>query len=250
MADEDKEDKGVLDSPGQVGSATTLGHAEHGGKRSMAKRLSFFFRGLLGGDEAREEEPDGEKGNGEEPLPDPADRAAFDAYTKKITARECIAVVARRTELTQACAYLEVRLAGDLSEEAQRRLEVVRKILADFDRRWQFMPTGCCGLARAARRCMHGGETDEERLERIVRTKVRRDVKVAFMWDAKLSELELEAKERYLMELARFEHLSYGEQKIYLQTGGMALEVRSRWEVGWGTTARPYCSLSLRSPTP
>ena len=107
-------------------------------------------------------------------------------------------------------------------------------MLADFDRHWQFMPTGCCGLARAARRCTHGGETDDERLERIVRAKVRRDIKVAFVWDAELNELEdEEEKERYLRELARFEHLSFAEQKIYTQIGGMALEV------GQGTIAHP-----------
>ena len=41
----------------------------------------------------------------------------------------------------------------------------------------------------------------------------------------------------YLMKLARFEQLTYAEQKIYMQNGGMALEVRpipnewgfSRW---------------------
>lgn len=223
------EGESVLDSSGQA-SSVTLGDADHGGKRSMAKRLSRFFRTPLGNDEAHQEELDDEEDNDdEEALPNPADRAVFDAYTEKITARECIAVVARRAELTKACAHLEVSLAGDLSEEArlenQRRLEVVRKMLADFNRRWQFTPTGCCGLTRAVRRCTYGDETDEERLERIVRAKVRRDVKIAFVWDCELSELELEAKERYLMELARFEHLSYAEQKIYTQIGGMALEV-------------------------
>ena len=88
---------------------------------------------------------------------------------------------------------------------------------------------------------------------------MRRDVKIAFAWDGELSGLGLEAKERYLMEvgelammwhirmvsslkheptvtvmyggdslmeLARFEHLTFAEQKIYMQNGGMALEVR------------------------
>jgi hypothetical protein len=31
--------------------------------------------------------------------------------------------------------------------------------------------------------------------------KVRRDVKIAFAWDGELSEMGLEAKERYLMEV-------------------------------------------------
>ena len=116
------------------------------------------------------------------------------------------------------------------SEDDTRRLAVVRELLRDFEKRWQFTPSGCGAggfdrLRRAARSCMCGGETDEERLERIVRAKVRRDVKIAFAWDGDLSELGLEAKERYMMELARFEHLTYAEQKIYMQNGGMALEV-------------------------
>ena len=36
---------------------------------------------------------------------------------------------------------------------------------------------------------------------RTVAPKVRRDVKIAFAWDGELSELGLEAKERYLMEV-------------------------------------------------
>ena len=83
----------------------------------------------------------------------------------------------------------------------------------------------CCALQRATCHCMCGGEADDERLERIVRAKVQQDVKIAYSWDRELCELELEAKERYLMELARFEILSYAEQKIYMKAGGMALEV-------------------------
>ena len=56
---------------------------------------------------------------------------------------------------------------------------------------------------------LRSGElTAEERLERIVRSKVRRDVRQACMWDEELSQLEGEPKERRLMELARSELLT------------------------------------------
>ena len=84
--------------------------AEH----KLAKQIGSFFGALHGDDgaAAREEDPDDGEANdeadGECALPDPADRAAFTAYTEMITARECIAVVARRAELTQAVEHLEV----------------------------------------------------------------------------------------------------------------------------------------------
>ena len=67
------------------------------------------------------------------------------------------------------------------SEEDARRLTVVRKMLRDFEKRWKFTQRGCgagCAawLRRAVCGCMCGGETDEERLERIVRAKVLRTV--------------------------------------------------------------------------
>ena len=82
-------------------------------RSSMSKRLTSFFFGTPHDDhnEGREEKPDGHgKENGDGAIPDPADRAAFNAFTEMITAREFIAVVARRAELAQACAHLEVRL--------------------------------------------------------------------------------------------------------------------------------------------
>ena len=42
-------------------------------------------------------------------------------------------------------------------------------------------------------------------LERLVRTKVRRDVRQACAWDEELSDLKGDAQEIRLMELARFE---------------------------------------------
>ena len=150
-------------------------------------------------------------------------------------ARSCRAAASRSSSFSHlfrdhaAPREANVRVMGS-SEEDARRLTVVRKMLRDFEKRWKFTQRGCgagCAawLRRAVCGCMCGGETDEERLERIVRAKVRRDVKIAFAWDGELSELGLEAKERYMMELARFEHLTYAEQKIYMQNGGMALEV-------------------------
>ena len=103
--------------------------------------------------------------------------------------------------------------AGSTEEDA-RQLKVVKKLLRDFEKRWKFTQRGCgaggiAWLWRAACSCTCGGETDEERLERIVRAKVRRDVTIAYAWDVQLRELGLEAKERYLIELARFEQLTY-----------------------------------------
>jgi hypothetical protein len=43
---------------------------------------------------------------------------------------------------------------------------------------------------------------------------VRRDVRTAHAWDQELCELNLEQKERYLVDLARFEMLSPTEQKV------------------------------------
>ena len=44
-----------------------------------------------------------------------------------------------------------------------------------------------------------------------MRAKARRDVTIAYAWDVQLREvvLGLKAKERYLIELARFEQLTY-----------------------------------------
>ena len=69
-----------------------------------------------------------------------------------------------------------------------------------------------CGASRA---CLAAaGETPEEALERIVRAKVRRDVRQARAWDEELSELQGDAQEKRLIELARFEMLTPAEQRI------------------------------------
>ena len=65
-------------------------------------------------------------------------------------------------------------------------------------------------------------ETEEQALERIVRAKVRRDVRQACAWDEELSELEGDTQEMRLLELARFELLNPTEQVIYQNNGGLA----------------------------
>ena len=72
-----------------------------------------------------------------------------------------------------------------------------------FERRWGLAARGCCP---------RGGETSEERLERIVRRKVRKDVKMAHEWDEMLAACEGDDREMRLIELARFEQLSGVEQ--------------------------------------
>ena len=80
------------------------------GKNKLAKKIGAFFGSSHGDDNANEVEPDNDEDDDEgATLPDPADRAAFNEYTDMITSRECIAVVARRAELYQAVAHLEVR---------------------------------------------------------------------------------------------------------------------------------------------
>ena len=85
----------------------------------MSKKLTFFLFGAPHDDhyEAHEEKPDeNDREIDEGTIPDLADRAAFNAFTEMITARECIAVVARRAELAQACTHLEVRLPACLRD--------------------------------------------------------------------------------------------------------------------------------------
>ena len=82
-----------------------------------------------------------EKNEAGSTLPDPDDQAAFDAYTEMITARDCLAVVARRNELRRAHAYLEKQVKdGDTSQEALARLKAVSELLRQFERRWGFAP--------------------------------------------------------------------------------------------------------------
>ena len=87
--------------------------------------------------------------------------------------------------------------------EDKRRHEMVVKMKYDFEKRWGLTARGCCQRA---------GETSGERLERIVRRKVRKDVKMAHQWDEMLAACEGDEREMRLIELARFEHLSGVEQ--------------------------------------
>ena len=108
------------DAVEQPPPASTNAHSQHRdhkshkrnatGKNKLAKQTGSVFGAPRGDDgaAARDEEPDDGEADDESALPDPADRAAFTAYTEMITARECIAVVARRAELTQAVEHLEV----------------------------------------------------------------------------------------------------------------------------------------------
>ena len=99
---------------GEGGSPTTTPKADASPRpnldRRLSSRLSSFCGSPLGDDKAaREEVPEDDTPEEDEgALPDPSDRAAFEAYTVMITARECIAVAARRAELAQAVAHLEV----------------------------------------------------------------------------------------------------------------------------------------------
>ena len=87
------------------------------------------------------------------------------------------------------------------SEEDARRLTVVRKMLRDFEKRWKFTQRGCgsgCAawLRRAVCGCMCGGETDEERLERIVRAKVLRTVHSILLYYTSLRCITLHIRPR------------------------------------------------------
>ena len=109
-------------------------------------------------------------------LPDPDDRAAFDAFTDMITARDCLAVVARHDELTHTYAHLKEQTQHGNDKEAHRHLETVRELLGQFERRWGFTRQSCAGggLTALWRACTRGAESEEERLERLVRAKVQR----------------------------------------------------------------------------
>ena len=206
-------------------------------------------------------------------LPDPNNRAEFDAFIEMMVARECLAVRARDAELTEALEYLQERVneadeiltvhAAALSRDAAlaaRAHERARNARARARRGRDPLaavraPLGGGGVgaahdARRAkirlkyapfwRRALHklfciftcgGGyaclvpsdETPEEALERVVRAKVRKDVRLAIAWDAELDELEGDAQEKRL-ELARFELLNPSEQSIYVTNGGLAEE--------------------------
>ena len=80
---------------------------------------------------------------------------------------------------------------------------MIAQMKRHFEKRWGLVARGCCP---------RGSETSEERLERIVRRKVRKDVKQAFLWDEMLAACGGDEREMRLIELARFEHLTGVEQ--------------------------------------
>ena len=92
-------------------------------------------------------------GGDEAALPDPNDSAALDAFIEMTTARECLAVVARRAELTRALEYVETK-------NDARRVQKLRAILSAFDRRWGFAPPRC-----ASYYLLGSTESEDERLE-------------------------------------------------------------------------------------
>jgi hypothetical protein len=155
----------------------------------------------------------------EDNIPSPKDKVAFAEYINMITAKDCIGVMQRYKELDQALEHFQAQAQapGAIAEDANR-VVIVAKIMKQFSKKWGFTrPWWQCYLS-------NGNETAEERIERLVRATVRRDLKLALVWDRELSELEGDAQERHLVELARFEMLSVSEQIIYMKNGGMSLE--------------------------
>jgi hypothetical protein len=155
----------------------------------------------------------------EDDLPSPEDTVALAAYIDMITAKDCIGVMQRYQELISALEHFQAQAqAPGATVEDTRRVTIVTKIMKDFSDKWGFTQPGWqwCSCS--------GGETPEERIERLVRATVRRDVKLALAWDSELSELEGDAQEQHLVELARFEMLGAAEQVIYMKNGGMSLE--------------------------
>ena len=74
------------------------------------REVRAFVDGTAGaGEVAPAPEVERERGaaaDDEAALPDPNDSAKFDAFIEMITARECLAVVARRAELTRALGHV------------------------------------------------------------------------------------------------------------------------------------------------
>ena len=124
--------------------------------RHVRKVLAFVGGTAAAGevDPAPEVEREGGGGGGDEAaLPDPNDSAALDAFIEMTTARECLAVVARRAELTRALEYVETK-------NDARRVQKLRAILSAFDRRWGFAPPRC-----ASYYLLGSTESEDERLE-------------------------------------------------------------------------------------
>jgi len=155
----------------------------------------------------------------EDDIPSPKDKVAFARYIDMITAKDCIGVMQRYKELDQALEHFQAQAqAPGATATDANRVVIVAKIMKQFSKKWGFTrPWWQCWL-------MSRNETPEERIERLVRATVRRNVKLALQWDCELSELVGDPQERYLIELARFEMLGVTEQIIYMKNGGMSLE--------------------------
>ena len=218
--------------------------AEAAKRASITGRLSAFF----GTHHEPEEEEEEVKYDFD--LPDPKNREEFNEFCEPIIAKECIAVMARMQELDTAVQYMQEKVSElerhGASEaqraEARHRLELVREYVVTFERKFglgdhahrshhlhlkfsglPWWKRCCVRIANSCGFCL-SQLTDEERLERIIRAKVRRDVAQACKWDEELRELEGDDQERRLIELARFELLTPSEQKIYMDNGGLATE--------------------------
>ena len=127
-----------------------------GTRERHVRQVLEFVDGMAGADEvapAPEVELESGGDDDEAALPDPDDSAKFDAFIEMITARECLAVVARRAELTRALGHLQ-------HTNDARRLQVLRAILIAFDRRWGFAPPRC-----ASYYLLGSTESEDERLE-------------------------------------------------------------------------------------
>jgi multidrug efflux pump subunit AcrA (membrane-fusion protein) len=222
-------------------------------RSSVASRMSGFFGAHPAQDPEPEEEEEEEGGF---QLPDPNNKADFDTFCEMIVAQECINVTKRMEELHDAVDYLHAKVeqaeaAAEANRshahkaelaEARRRLALTTEYEQQFQRRWGLgyehshrqhhlhlkfsgHPWWRRQLIAAFAKCglCLDELTEEERLERIVRAKVKRDVRQACAWDEELSELEFgDKQECRLIELARFELLTAAERKIYLENGGLA----------------------------
>lgn len=132
------------------------GDPDDGMSSRRVRQLLAFVDGTPGDDEVApgpEAELEGGEDEDEALLPDPNDGAEFDAFIEMISARECLAVVARRAELAQAVEYLR-------STNDARGLRTVREILSAFEQRWGFAPRRC-----ASYYLLGGSESEEERLK-------------------------------------------------------------------------------------
>ena len=149
------------------------------------------------------------------------DKREFNAYVEMITARQCVAVLARQEELVEALVALEERSnSPDVIPAVLSERDAVAKLVTDFRKRWKLeQPSALCDCLMG-----RGNETAEEKLNRTVMSKVKNDVRQAIKWDEELSSLSVQGQEKYFLELARFELLSFAEKQIYLKNGGCAID--------------------------